>query len=135
MNTIQAQQKALNDTLVAPVDHLEFKKCNMRLKTDIKPKETIFQVVLDALALTPLYYVFLITVDVPAIYMQEFWAIVLVHRLILLIRFSHLSFGLNYGTFSSLNRVLHGICVRINFLSNVLWFWSFLSRSKSIVCL
>ncbi|GKE39497.1 hypothetical protein Tco_1462902, partial [Tanacetum coccineum] len=76
MNTTQAQQKALDDALVAPVDRLEFEKCNIRLKTDIKPKEATFQVVLDALALTPFYQAFLITTDVPAIYMQEFWATV-----------------------------------------------------------
>ncbi|GJZ32729.1 hypothetical protein Tco_0578165 [Tanacetum coccineum] len=52
MNTTQAQQKALDDALVAPVDHLEFEKCNIRLKTDIKPKEATFQVMLDTLALT-----------------------------------------------------------------------------------
>ncbi|GKG46741.1 hypothetical protein Tco_0501587, partial [Tanacetum coccineum] len=52
----------------------------MRLKTNIKPKEATFQVVLDALALTPFYRAFLITVDVPAIYMQEFWATVFVHK-------------------------------------------------------
>ncbi|GKC53053.1 hypothetical protein Tco_1075798 [Tanacetum coccineum] len=60
MNSTQAQQKALDD-LVAPADRLEFGKCNMRLKTDIKPKEATFQVVLDALALTPFYRAFLIT--------------------------------------------------------------------------
>ncbi|GKB38181.1 retrovirus-related pol polyprotein from transposon TNT 1-94, partial [Tanacetum coccineum] len=64
MNTTQAQQKALDDALVSPVDHLEFRKCNMRLKTDIKPKEATFQVVLDALALTPFYRAFLITTDI-----------------------------------------------------------------------
>nr|GEV89281.1 hypothetical protein [Tanacetum cinerariifolium] len=53
INTTQAQQKALDDALVASVDHLEFGKCNMRLDTNIKPKEATFQVVLDALALTP----------------------------------------------------------------------------------
>ncbi|GJS90785.1 retrovirus-related pol polyprotein from transposon TNT 1-94 [Tanacetum coccineum] len=63
INTTQAQQKALDDALVAPADHLEFRKCNMRLKTDIKPKEATFQVVLDALALTPFYHAFLITTD------------------------------------------------------------------------
>ncbi|GJS63249.1 hypothetical protein Tco_0677813 [Tanacetum coccineum] len=42
MNTTQAQQKALDDALVAPADRLEFRKCNMRLKTDIKPKEATF---------------------------------------------------------------------------------------------
>ncbi|GKF21201.1 hypothetical protein Tco_0069839, partial [Tanacetum coccineum] len=80
MNTTQAQQKALDDALVALADRLEFEKCNMRLKTDIKPKEATFQVVLDALALTPFYRAFLITADVPAIYMQEFWATVSVHK-------------------------------------------------------
>ncbi|GJX43677.1 hypothetical protein Tco_0260353 [Tanacetum coccineum] len=44
MNTTQAQQKALDDALVAPADRLEFGKCNMRLKTYIKPKEATFQV-------------------------------------------------------------------------------------------
>ncbi|GKE66520.1 hypothetical protein Tco_1520681 [Tanacetum coccineum] len=73
MNTTQAQQKALDDAIVALVDRIEFRKCNMRLKTDIKPKEATFQVVLDALALPPFYHAFLITVDVLAIYMKEFW--------------------------------------------------------------
>nr|GEV27401.1 uncharacterized mitochondrial protein AtMg00810-like [Tanacetum cinerariifolium] len=63
MNTSQAQQKALDDALVAPVDHLEFGKCNMRLKTHINPKETAFQVVLDSLALTSFYCAFQITAD------------------------------------------------------------------------
>ncbi|GJR37096.1 hypothetical protein Tco_1212780 [Tanacetum coccineum] len=72
MNTTQAQQKALDDDFVAPADHLEFEKCNMRLNTYIKPKEATFQVVLDALALTSFYRAFLITADVPTIYMQEF---------------------------------------------------------------
>ncbi|GKD94838.1 hypothetical protein Tco_1374675, partial [Tanacetum coccineum] len=70
INTTQAQQKALDDALVAPADYLKFGKCNMRLKTNIKPKEATFQVVLDALALTPFYQAFLITADVPAIYIE-----------------------------------------------------------------
>nr|GEW38263.1 hypothetical protein [Tanacetum cinerariifolium] len=70
MNNTQAQQKALDDALVAPADRLEFRKCNMRLKTDMKLKEATFQVV--ALTLTLFYRAFLVTVDVPTIYMQEF---------------------------------------------------------------
>ncbi|GKA55222.1 hypothetical protein Tco_0754171 [Tanacetum coccineum] len=80
MNTTQAQQKALDDVLVVPVDRLEFGKYNMRLKTDIKPKEATFQAMLDAHTLTPFYRAFLITADVPAIYMQEFWAIISVYK-------------------------------------------------------
>ncbi|GKE36052.1 hypothetical protein Tco_1455374 [Tanacetum coccineum] len=93
MNTTQAQQKALDDALVAPVDRLEFKKCNMRLKTDIKPKEATFQVVLDAFALTSFYQAFLITTEVPAIYMLEFWATVTVHK-------SSIRFTINKKKFS-----------------------------------
>ncbi|GKA64884.1 retrovirus-related pol polyprotein from transposon TNT 1-94, partial [Tanacetum coccineum] len=70
LNTTQAQQKALDDALVSLADRLEFRKCNMRLKTNIKPKEATFQVVLDALALTLFYRAFLITADVPAIYID-----------------------------------------------------------------
>ncbi|GKA68596.1 hypothetical protein Tco_0768513, partial [Tanacetum coccineum] len=80
MKTTQAQQKALDDALVIPMDRLKFRKCNMRLKTDIKPKEATFQVLLDALALTPFYCAFLISTNVLAIYMQEFWATVYVHK-------------------------------------------------------
>nr|GEW32201.1 hypothetical protein [Tanacetum cinerariifolium] len=80
MNTTQAQQKALNDAPVSPADRLEFENCNMRLQLDIKTKEATFQVVLDALSHTLFYCAFLITTDVPAIYMQEFWATVSVHK-------------------------------------------------------
>nr|GEV90532.1 hypothetical protein [Tanacetum cinerariifolium] len=62
--------KAFDDALVALVDRLEFEKCNMRLTIDIKPKEATFQVVLDALALTPFYHAFIITTEVLAIYIQ-----------------------------------------------------------------
>ncbi|GKA25031.1 hypothetical protein Tco_0711064 [Tanacetum coccineum] len=73
MYTTQAQQKALDDALVALADHHKIKKCHMRLKTDIKPKEATFQVVLDALALTPFYQAFLITTEIcPKIPGQEF---------------------------------------------------------------
>nr|GEW34286.1 integrase, catalytic region, zinc finger, CCHC-type, peptidase aspartic, catalytic [Tanacetum cinerariifolium] len=64
---------ALDDALVALADRLEFEKYNMRLKTDIKPKEATFQVALDALALTSFYQAFLITVEIfPKITRQQF---------------------------------------------------------------
>ncbi|GJU69983.1 hypothetical protein Tco_1256242 [Tanacetum coccineum] len=44
MNTTQDQQKAHDDALVALEDRLEFGKCNMRLKINIKPKEAAFQI-------------------------------------------------------------------------------------------
>ncbi|GJR02978.1 hypothetical protein Tco_0525962 [Tanacetum coccineum] len=109
MNTTQDQQKALDDALVAPADRLEFGKCNMRLKTDIKPKEATFQVVLDALALTPFYQAFLITAEVPAIYMQEFWATVTVHKLSIRFTLNKKKFSLDVKVF----REILQICPKI----------------------
>ncbi|GJS93771.1 putative ribonuclease H-like domain-containing protein [Tanacetum coccineum] len=81
------QQKALDDALVTPVDRLEFGKCNMRLKTDIKLKEATFQVVLDALALTPFYQAFLITAEFcPKIPGQKFADLPLEHDILSFIR-------------------------------------------------
>ncbi|GJU76980.1 hypothetical protein Tco_1274050, partial [Tanacetum coccineum] len=45
----------------------------------LKPKEETFQVVLDALALTPCYLAFLITADVPEVYMHQFWNCIYKH--------------------------------------------------------
>nr|GEY36920.1 uncharacterized mitochondrial protein AtMg00810-like [Tanacetum cinerariifolium] len=80
MDTSQAQQKALDDALVAPVNHLKIGKCNLRLISTLKSKEPTLQVVLDALKLTPFYKAFEITADVPKIYMQEFWVTNSIHH-------------------------------------------------------
>ncbi|GKC35058.1 hypothetical protein Tco_1047442 [Tanacetum coccineum] len=45
----------------------------MRIITTMKNKEPTYQVILDALALSPLYPAFLITAEVLEIYMQQFW--------------------------------------------------------------
>nr|GFB44097.1 hypothetical protein [Tanacetum cinerariifolium] len=63
INTTQAQQKAVDDALIAHANRLKFEKCSVRLQLDIKPKEATFQVVLDALALTPFYQAFPITLE------------------------------------------------------------------------
>ncbi|GJR04718.1 retrovirus-related pol polyprotein from transposon TNT 1-94 [Tanacetum coccineum] len=54
-------------------------KCNGRIPRGLKPKEETFQVVLDALALTACYPAFIITVDVPEVYMHQFWNSVYKH--------------------------------------------------------
>nr|GEY33475.1 hypothetical protein [Tanacetum cinerariifolium] len=48
-------------------------KCNGRIPRGFPPREPTFQVVLDALAFTPGYLAFLITADVPEVYMHQFW--------------------------------------------------------------
>ncbi|GKD39327.1 hypothetical protein Tco_1259534 [Tanacetum coccineum] len=71
MDTIKAQQNALDDALVAPANRFTIQKCNYRLSSTLKSNEPTIQVVLDALKLTPFYNAFQITASVPEIYMQE----------------------------------------------------------------
>ncbi|GKB50658.1 hypothetical protein Tco_0901411 [Tanacetum coccineum] len=67
MTSITAQQTKLDLELVLKENRLDIGKCNGRIPRGLKPKEETFQVVLDALALTPCYLAFLITADVPEI--------------------------------------------------------------------
>ncbi|GJY05928.1 hypothetical protein Tco_0371868 [Tanacetum coccineum] len=73
MTTTAAQQVALDNALVPLEKRVEISKCNMRIDPAKTQKEPTYQVVLDALALTTCYPAFLITADVPEIYMQQFW--------------------------------------------------------------
>ncbi|GJR01872.1 hypothetical protein Tco_0524856 [Tanacetum coccineum] len=67
MTSITSQQTKLDLELVPKENRLDIRKCNGRIPHGLKPKEETFQVVLDALALTPCYPAFLITADVPEI--------------------------------------------------------------------
>ncbi|GJX63039.1 hypothetical protein Tco_0295939 [Tanacetum coccineum] len=73
MNPSVAEQIALDNTLVAPEARLTIGKCN-KIIAFIKPqRESTYQVTLDALKLSPCYPIFLITAEVPEIYMHQFW--------------------------------------------------------------
>nr|GEW12048.1 retrovirus-related Pol polyprotein from transposon TNT 1-94 [Tanacetum cinerariifolium] len=72
MNPIAAQQVALDNTLVAPEKCVQIRQCNIRIDPIKTPKETTYQVVLDSLALSPLYPALLITAKVLKIYMHQF---------------------------------------------------------------
>ncbi|GKB00693.1 hypothetical protein Tco_0828686 [Tanacetum coccineum] len=69
--TTKAQQIAMDNALVAPENQCVIGKCNMRINPGKKPKEPTYQVVLDALVLTTCYHAFLITAEVPVIYMHK----------------------------------------------------------------
>ncbi|GKB77410.1 hypothetical protein Tco_0944305 [Tanacetum coccineum] len=73
MSFITTQQTKLDLELVPKEKRLEIRQCNGRLNHRKKQREPTFQVVLDALALTPCYSVFLTTADVPEVYMHQFW--------------------------------------------------------------
>nr|GEU58812.1 hypothetical protein [Tanacetum cinerariifolium] len=71
MSFINAQQTKLDLELVPKENRLDISKCNGRIPSGLTPREPIFQVVLDAIALTPCYTAFLITADVPEVYMHQ----------------------------------------------------------------
>nr|GEW98414.1 copia protein [Tanacetum cinerariifolium] len=73
MYSITAQQTKLDLELVPKDNRLDIRKCNGRIPRRLTPREPTFQVVLDAIALTPCYPAFLITADVPEVYMHLFW--------------------------------------------------------------
>ncbi|GJR50860.1 zf-CCHC domain-containing protein [Tanacetum coccineum] len=76
---LTVQQAKLDLELVPKEKRLEIRKCNGRLNPGKIQREPIFQVVLDALALTSCYSTFLITADVPEVYMHRFWDSVYKH--------------------------------------------------------
>ncbi|GJW17521.1 integrase, catalytic region, zinc finger, CCHC-type containing protein [Tanacetum coccineum] len=64
--------KLAKDDLARGIPMIKFQKDHL-IPRGLKPKEETFQVVLDALALTPCYPAFLITADVPEVYIHQFW--------------------------------------------------------------
>ncbi|GJR06280.1 hypothetical protein Tco_0529264 [Tanacetum coccineum] len=100
-----AQQKALDDALVAPENHLKIKECNQRLNPTLKSNEPTIQVALDALKLTPFYNAFVVSADVPEIYMQEFWATVKIHHFSLRFKMNGKSHTTNVDNFRDMLKV------------------------------
>nr|GEY12600.1 hypothetical protein [Tanacetum cinerariifolium] len=80
METIIEQQVALDEALVPSTQRLRIGRSNFRLPSDIQSKESTLQLVYDVLRRCPFFMAFLVTVDVPEVYMQEFWATAYVHQ-------------------------------------------------------
>nr|GEW19865.1 hypothetical protein [Tanacetum cinerariifolium] len=74
------QEVALDKALVPHSSRLRIRKSNFCLRSGITSKESTLQLVYDVLRLTPFYKAFLVTADVPEIYMQELWATATVHH-------------------------------------------------------
>ncbi|GKC96259.1 hypothetical protein Tco_1161701 [Tanacetum coccineum] len=79
MSSITTQKTKLDLEIVQKEKRLDIGKCKGRLNLGKIQREPTFQVVLDALALTPCYFAFLITADVPEVYMHQFWDSVYKH--------------------------------------------------------
>nr|GEY97395.1 hypothetical protein [Tanacetum cinerariifolium] len=74
MATTIEQQVALDEALVPSTQRLRIGISNFRLPSDIQSKESTLQLVYDVLRRCPFFKAFLVTADVPEVYMQEFWA-------------------------------------------------------------
>ncbi|GJS05177.1 hypothetical protein Tco_0321685 [Tanacetum coccineum] len=73
MNPIATQQDALDNALVPSKKRLKIERCNARIAFSKPQKEETYQVTLEALKLSPCYPAFVITAEVPEIYMHQFW--------------------------------------------------------------
>nr|GFC56516.1 hypothetical protein [Tanacetum cinerariifolium] len=71
--TKEIQQAGRDETLVPTAERVKISSTNMRIDPTMTQKEETFQVVLDLIKASPCYNAFLVTADVPEIYMQEFW--------------------------------------------------------------
>ncbi|GKA01610.1 hypothetical protein Tco_0674275 [Tanacetum coccineum] len=107
--TYKAQQSAIDNALVSQENQRVIGKCNMRINPRIKPKEPTYQVVLDALALTTCYPAFLITAEVPVIYMHQFWDTVNKHKASYRFKIDNKRFFVNAEVFKD----ILNICPRV----------------------
>nr|GEZ40166.1 hypothetical protein [Tanacetum cinerariifolium] len=74
MATTIKQQVAMDEALVPSTQRLKIGRSNLRLPSDIQSKESTLQLVYDVIRRCPFFKAFLVTADVPEIYMQELWA-------------------------------------------------------------
>nr|GEV97841.1 hypothetical protein [Tanacetum cinerariifolium] len=74
IDTTIDQQVAMDEALVPTTQRLRIGRSNFGLLSDIKSKESTLQLVYDVLRICPFFKAFLVTTDVPEIYMQEFKA-------------------------------------------------------------
>nr|GFC88944.1 hypothetical protein [Tanacetum cinerariifolium] len=71
MATTIEQQVALDEVLVPSIKRLRIGRSNFRLPSDIQSKESTLQVVYDRLRGCPFFKAFLVTADVPEIYIPR----------------------------------------------------------------
>nr|GEU84712.1 hypothetical protein [Tanacetum cinerariifolium] len=100
---------ALDEALVPSTKRLRIGRSNFSLPSDIQSKESTLQVVYDVLRRCPFFQAFLVTADVPEIYMQEFWATAIVHHHSIRFKMNNKKHIINLETFRDM---LH-VCPRV----------------------
>ncbi|GJS35819.1 retrovirus-related pol polyprotein from transposon TNT 1-94 [Tanacetum coccineum] len=74
INPIATQQATLDNALVPLEKRLKIERCNARIAFSKPQREETYQVTLEALKLSICYPAFVITAEVPEIYMHQFWS-------------------------------------------------------------
>nr|GEU34497.1 hypothetical protein [Tanacetum cinerariifolium] len=109
MDMIIDQQVALDEALVPHASRLRIGKSSFRLRLDITSKESTLQMVYDVMRLTSFYKAFLVIVDIPEIYMHEFWATAIVHHHLIRFKMDNRKCIVNLEYF----REMMHICLRL----------------------
>nr|GEW42042.1 hypothetical protein [Tanacetum cinerariifolium] len=73
MNQKEIQQAAGEEAWVPKTDRVKISSTNMSIDPTMTQKEETYQVIIDIIKNTSFYKAFLVTADVPEIYMQQFW--------------------------------------------------------------
>nr|GEU38737.1 retrovirus-related Pol polyprotein from transposon TNT 1-94 [Tanacetum cinerariifolium] len=136
MDTTIDQQVAMDEALVPHAKRLRIGRRIFRLLSDIKSKESTLQLVYDVMHITPFFEAFLVTANVPEIYMQEFWAIATVHHHAIRFKMDKKKHIINLESFRDM---LH-ICPRVHgqsvaeppFEEEILAFIHFLGHSAAL---
>nr|GEX34102.1 retrovirus-related Pol polyprotein from transposon TNT 1-94 [Tanacetum cinerariifolium] len=110
IDTTIDQQVAMDEALIPHAKRLRIERSNFQLLSDIKSKESTLQLVYDVLRLTPFFKAFLVTADVPEIYIQEFWATATVHHYAIRFKMDNKKHIVNLESFRDM---LH-ICPRLH---------------------
>nr|GEV78329.1 hypothetical protein [Tanacetum cinerariifolium] len=139
MNTTIDQQTTIDEALVPHAQRLRIGRSNFRLLSDINSKESTLQVVYNVLRICLFFKAFLVTTDVPEIYMQEFWATATVHHYAIRFKMDNKKHIVNLKSFRDM---LH-ICPRVDgqtfaeppFEEQILAFIRFLGHSAAIMTL
>nr|GEU64535.1 hypothetical protein [Tanacetum cinerariifolium] len=136
MDTTINQQVAREEALVPHAKRLRIGRSNFRLLSDIKSKESTLQLVYDVLRLNPFFKAFLVTANVPKIYMQEFRATATVHHHSIRFKMDNKNHIVNLESFREMlhicPRLPHQPFVEPPFEEEILAFLHFLGHSAVI---
>nr|GFA91489.1 hypothetical protein [Tanacetum cinerariifolium] len=110
MDTTIDQQVEMDEAVVPHAHRIRIGRRNFRLLSNISSKESTLQLVYDVMRLNPFFKAFLVTADVPEVYMQEFWATATVHHHSIWFKMDNKKHIVNLESF---REMLH-ICLRLH---------------------